>query len=363
MEVFQNPTEPEVKFCELCQESIPEKEISSGKVISIEGKLICPRCKKKIIAPYRSFSIISFFFSFIGILLLCGLVVVGYLGKQTFSIEFSQIKSSFNNLKGNIEELRNSQTSLEERLKKTQEESNKSLIQRFESEILKLKKEQTISKKDFSERIETLKNLLFEQREEVDKKLLLLAERLSALEAAEKKRKQEIDQLGLGLEAVSKNTEKLISLVEELYRANSPETPLPTTEEEKQKYLTQLEKLLNEGNVEQRYDAVGKLEKIGGPKACKLVSSRLKDPDMWVRRFAAVVLGRMGGVIAIEELIKALDDKEQVVREAAFESLKKLTGKTHGYSPGLSQKERKRAIERWKAWWAIEKARLKSKKS
>ncbi len=276
-----------------------------------------------------------------------------------FQEEFASIRNGISKFSLRIEKTEEKQASFDKRLEKTKKE----IMEKIELNFQQLKAGLEGSRKDFSQRIEVLKKLINEQREASDKRLLLLAERLSALEQAVKKRKLEIETLGMGLETLSRNQRKIMALIQEIQNTLQPEQPVPTNPQEKEKYLDMLGKLLKEGNVDQRFDAIGKLEKIGGPKAVSLVATRLDDSDLWIRRFAAVVLGRMGGMIAIEALIKALEDKSQVVREAAFESLKKLTGKSHGYGPGLPPKERKKAVERWKTWWLMEKARLKSKKS
>ena len=87
------------------------------------------------------------------------------------------------------------------------------------------------------------------------------------------------------------------------------------------------------------------------PEAARLVAGVLEDPDLWVRRLAAEVLGKLGGDPALEGLIKALGDAELVVRAAALGSLRKLTGEDNGFDPQASAADRRRAVQRWQAWW------------
>jgi hypothetical protein len=53
----------------------------------------------------------------------------------------------------------------------------------------------------------------------------------------------------------------------------------------------------------------------------------------------------------IEWLIDGLAHKEDAVREAAINNLRRLTGEYFGYHHDLPKKERESAAERWSAWW------------
>jgi HEAT repeat protein len=53
----------------------------------------------------------------------------------------------------------------------------------------------------------------------------------------------------------------------------------------------------------------------------------------------------------IEWLIDGLGHKEDAVREAAINDLRRLTGEYFGYHHDLPKKERELAAERWVAWW------------
>jgi hypothetical protein len=53
----------------------------------------------------------------------------------------------------------------------------------------------------------------------------------------------------------------------------------------------------------------------------------------------------------IEWMIEGLGHKEDAIREAAIDSLRRLTGEYFGYHHDLPRKERDAAAERWAAWW------------
>lgn len=71
-----------------------------------------------------------------------------------------------------------------------------------------------------------------------------------------------------------------------------------------------------------RASAVRGLASIGGGAAARTLARRLGDePDGWVRRSAAILLGEIGAVEGVSALIGALDDEESVVRNAAARAL------------------------------------------
>jgi hypothetical protein len=53
----------------------------------------------------------------------------------------------------------------------------------------------------------------------------------------------------------------------------------------------------------------------------------------------------------IQWLIEGLTHKEDAIREAAINDLRRLTGEYFGYHHDLPRKEREIAAERWSAWW------------
>ncbi|HWU89623.1 MAG TPA: hypothetical protein VN253_20315, partial [Kofleriaceae bacterium] len=53
----------------------------------------------------------------------------------------------------------------------------------------------------------------------------------------------------------------------------------------------------------------------------------------------------------IEWLIEGLGHKDDPIREAAIDDLRRLTGEYFGYHHDLPRKEREAAAERWAAWW------------
>lgn len=75
-----------------------------------------------------------------------------------------------------------------------------------------------------------------------------------------------------------------------------------------------------------RASAMMGLGEIGEPRhvVLPILITGLSDDDPTVRRMTAYALGEFGGQKAFEALIQATDDPAQTVREAVFQSLKKI---------------------------------------
>lgn len=59
-----------------------------------------------------------------------------------------------------------------------------------------------------------------------------------------------------------------------------------------------------------------------------------------------------------EGLIRALDDPKQQVREVALMALRIRTGQDKGFAPSALPDERRKAVERWRAWLVDYKSNL-----
>ncbi|MCK6446961.1 MAG: HEAT repeat domain-containing protein [Planctomycetes bacterium] len=102
-----------------------------------------------------------------------------------------------------------------------------------------------------------------------------------------------------------------------------------------------------------RWTAVQELGDSGDPAVVAyLVPVLLGDSDVFVRLAAARVLGDLGSLEAVEALITALGDEHSTVRENAYVSLRKLTKKDLPFDAQSDDvAERQRRIKAWQDWW------------
>jgi HEAT repeat protein len=75
------------------------------------------------------------------------------------------------------------------------------------------------------------------------------------------------------------------------------------------------------------------------------------DSPVPQQRFAAIRrAGRELDRAAVPDLIRQLGSEDTLVRLAAIDALRRITGETLGFDPDAPDEERRRAIERWAAW-------------
>jgi len=103
---------------------------------------------------------------------------------------------------------------------------------------------------------------------------------------------------------------------------------------------------LKDPQPEVRGVAAGALGDIGEARAVEPLISTLADPQSSVRRTAVMALGQIRDLRAVEPLVGALGDQEEYVRKAAAEALNKITGQEFG----LNQ-------EAWMHWWKAQNDR------
>ncbi len=94
---------------------------------------------------------------------------------------------------------------------------------------------------------------------------------------------------------------------------------------------------------------------------CSLAPKSFKGinkPEPLVRA-RAIPMGRnLPDQKVVPQLLNSLDDRDQVVRMAAFEELKKRSGQDFGFVPYAEAEDRKPAVSRWRAWWGSNQLRL-----
>jgi hypothetical protein len=108
---------------------------------------------------------------------------------------------------------------------------------------------------------------------------------------------------------------------------------------------------LTSPSPEKRWAAVDALSRLKEPAAAPHLLPALKDSDIFVRLAAARVLGELGNLVAVPALIEALEDPEPSVAEASVAALRTLTGRNFKFDPSESQTERKKRAQAWREWW------------
>jgi hypothetical protein len=85
---------------------------------------------------------------------------------------------------------------------------------------------------------------------------------------------------------------------------------------------------------------------------------KISDPAPIVRARSVSLGSKLPQNQVLPALIDRLEDRDPVVRLAAFEELKKGTGRSFGFVPWAGESERAGAVSRWRAWWKERQAAL-----
>ncbi|MFT5734875.1 MAG: hypothetical protein ACI8WY_003559 [Planctomycetota bacterium] len=103
-----------------------------------------------------------------------------------------------------------------------------------------------------------------------------------------------------------------------------------------------------------RLNTVLELVETKDPAVAEYILPMLKDSDSFVRMVSAQGLGDLGYKPAVPHLIDGLADKRWTVREAARDALRTVTGKNFGFDPTARELEMKKRIDQWRGWWRRE---------
>ncbi len=357
MEENSPPQEPEVYFCDLCQESIPERDLLEGRAVEIQGRRVCRGCRGRLVPPLPSARLAAVL-AFLALLAAAGTGGLVLLQKkevdQLRRAQASWEKGWTARWEAGKEEARGERETLRKALQGLGNRLGGA--ERSLGEMLQ-------ARKNLFAALEAVKKDMFSLRTTLTGKILTTEERLSAMETVLREARKGIHDLSRRLAALCNVIDAPRSLpLPGLPQDSGSSSPKAPPSPPSKKELALLEKQIQSSEADQRWKAVESLEKISGPQAVRLVARALQDKDIWVRRLAAEVLGRMGREEAVGPLIEALSDPELMIRAAALTSLRTLTGKSFGYDPNASPGARRRALLLWKAWWEKRKGNEKSPK-
>lgn len=132
--------------------------------------------------------------------------------------------------------------------------------------------------------------------------------------------------------------------------AGTSESVVPKVESLPEKLGKRVDQLASD-NAGTRWEAVDELLRSGDKRVVPYVLPRLRDEDPFVRRLVAEGLPSVADVSVCGSLVDALEDSESIVREAAHKSLIALSAQRLPFDPEGSETARNAQIAKWKAWW------------
>ncbi len=100
-----------------------------------------------------------------------------------------------------------------------------------------------------------------------------------------------------------------------------------------------------------RFEAVEELLSSGDPRVLDPVLPLSSDADPFVRRLVLEGISEFRDRRVVDTLLVALADPEEIVRFTAHASLKRVTNQNLPFDPDASDSERSAMQRRWKKWW------------
>lgn len=108
---------------------------------------------------------------------------------------------------------------------------------------------------------------------------------------------------------------------------------------------------LGDADAAIRFEAVDKLVQSKNAAVLPPLLKMTKDVDDFVRRLTVEGLAGFRHPDTVDALLVALADPVNIVRMTAYNSLKVLTGQKLAFDPEGSQTDRLAAQRRWQEWW------------
>lgn len=361
-----------IYFCDVCNESIPLKDINANRISIEDGKIICPKCAPK--KARRREPLPAGLLASLGVLFLAllGLVVLGSVVAIQHEERLGEISGSLDDLHGRLTAMQGTQqdnVAGVEALRKGMdalEIRNRERWKTLEAGLAKLDERESGASKDLRERLDSglteLQETLPPRIDDVAGTVKGVQERLSVME---------VQQDGL---------EKQIELVRDLLTSDRPAGPdeavaegAPSAgdgeagepgkpgedveslaEEEVDALIAELES----SNYGTRYSATVELGRYDGPKVVAALERMVSDPEDFIRKTAIRILRDKKSKGSIPLFLDALQDEDYHVRVAASGALQALTGQKFGYNPDAPPKEREQQASRWRSWWNENKKRV-----
>lgn len=346
--------ELEVYFCDLCNTSVPQRELETGGALRTKsGKVIGPCCMEEIRPPEPRPSSSSRGVAALGVVILAAVAGSTVFLDWRLSEELDGLRGNTTRIQGALREQDQRLAALEARLDGLAHAAGL---------------------EEVATRLEALESRLSETRETVETSLgnvsttvENLASRLGGVPGG-------IARLGEGLEKVVREVRGLdeeIAALRAMPRAESkaagappaaaPALPAGAATPERGGVPPELAHhvaRLSDPDPGTRFEAVDRLIQSKAPQVRDALLNMLEDADPFVRRLTAEGLRHFKHPATIEALLTALSDPEGIVRHAAYVSLQELTGQRIHFDADADREARAAAVRRWKEWWRKNKGRF-----
>lgn len=365
---LRDPETPvKIYFCDICNQSIPLKDLDEGQAVAVKGKLLCAACSSAA-SGTRAASIATAAPTAATSAASGG--GTGSSGRLLGGIALAVIASagvSLALLSQKEKELRNDLETLRRDARKDLS-LTEDRIQTVQAEAISAQR----GVDSLTSELRTAKEEHSGRREHDQAELAARFERVTSYVTENEKLKDSVHQLQIQLAA---SQEQVASLQKELNQVRgsladlaarpvaaapapapveaAPVEPssLPPLPADLQKHAGRLKS----SDPAERWEAVGEIARGGNDKVIPYLLPLLKDTDDFVRHHTAEILGDLDARVAIPHLIDALADEQLFVREMVFNQLRKISRKNDlKFEPSGKSDDRAKQIKLWRTWWEKE---------
>lgn len=340
----------EIRFCSVCNESIPDGEFDAGRAI-VSGDtaqhVSCALQRSVRMGGARSW--ITFALALVAASISVYLLVLK-LNEPTEPPKMVEVPEVVEQHVADA--LRASETRLDgavsDAARGTQEALQKSLEARLTRHGATVA---DATKEALDERLRVHSDELNKRIRMNNDMILKVHSRLADIVDWKIRIQREADQLRRDLEA-AKEREPVPAPPPAQDEPQPAQPEQPPVDEAREKEIDRWIKRLRDRDEDIVFSATIELARLKALRATPhLVDVLEKHKDFYARLGAATALGEIQAVEAVPALIEGLNDRDDLVRTAASEALHRITGQDFNFVSGLTKNERIRIQKKWRAWW------------
>ncbi|MBT4029719.1 MAG: hypothetical protein HOE66_09995 [Planctomycetes bacterium] len=337
----------DIHFCNICDQSILLQDLEEGSALLAGERAICPSCRKVLGAATPGKAVPS---SGNGSGAIWAAILIGLLGWVAAALVWFQGQDAIRSLRANVHD----------DFAQAQAEISSSLVTGRESQVR------------FEERVVLLEDVLTDFRRHSDSAVASAQTSIQELAQA----MASLSSLGediVSLQSRSSQNESGLQVAEERLRSHRraqealrdqvavlsktiQKLQLAATAQDAQDdFPAEVSALLRKLQAKdplEREAALEKLSKYQDERLLPHIYPLLGDPFEMTRFLAAHTLGEWEARAAVPHLIEALLDDYGFVRQAAMQSLRRITAQNFGYNHDGNAEALQAGYELWKSWWA-----------
>ncbi len=343
----------EIRFCELCQESIPDADFETAKAVIADGRTICATCiARRALAAGRGAG--GWFSLLVALAALGGVVwLVASRGQQPGvppAVAEAIREQGAQTLADAEARQRAGLAPLQTRLSGL--DALTTALERLSSDA------QALAERTAAERVE-----LQGRCDRIEGRLVALERQVSEVHAWLRELQQRAAAQLPAAPAPAPEPEPTPAPTPtpQAQPAPTPEPPAPATDAATLQHWIDL---LKDPNAGIAFSATLELGRLKDLRAVPALTATLKTyRDFYVRLGAADALRELKACDAVPALMEALDDKDDLVRTAANQALIFITGHQEPFAATLPKPELRRAQKAWEKWWKENEAGVRTRLS